>query len=294
LFMLLDQSSSMGQVVSDAGTTRWTGTTSGIAAFLNAPPIRDVGAGIQYFPLGGIAPASCTADYAMPAIDIGTIPENAAGIIGTFAAHAPAAFTPTGPALTGALQHMKAWATAHPSRTAAVVLMTDGYPTECDPIVLTDIAAIAKAAATAVPPVLTYVIGLDPTVTDLDQIASAGGTNHAYSTSGTAGEVESALAQIALPERTPVCSFQIPATPQGTPFDPRKVNVVVRDDTSGETETLYNVSGSAACASVDGRGWYYADADAGTYIDLCPTACAATPTETVNILFGCSGVLAPP
>ncbi|HEX4476225.1 MAG TPA: hypothetical protein VH142_14165, partial [Polyangiaceae bacterium] len=133
LFMLLDQSSSMGQVVSDAGTTRWTGTTSGIAAFLNAPPIRDVGAGIQYFPLGGIAPASCTADYAMPAIDIGTIPENAAGIIGTFAAHAPAAFTPTGPALTGALQHMKAWATAHPSRTAAVVLMTDGYPTECDP-----------------------------------------------------------------------------------------------------------------------------------------------------------------
>lgn len=294
LAILLDQSSSMGEVVGDAGTTRWTETTNGIAAFLNAPPLPDVGAGIQYFPLGGVAPASCMADYATPAIEIGTIPENAGDIIGTFAAHAPADFSPTGPALSGALQHMKAWATAHPARTAAVVLMTDGYPTECDPIGIADIAAIAQAAATAVPPVLTYVIGLDPSATDLDQIAGAGGTHHAYFTSGIAGEVERALGQIVAPTRTPVCSFLIPAPPQGTTFDRRLVNVEVRDDTSGETSTIYNVAGSAACAGVKGRGWYYDDADTATYIDLCPSACPATATATIEILFGCAINVAPP
>jgi len=293
LFILLDQSSSMGEVVGDAGTTRWTGTTNGIAAFLNAPPIRDVGAAIQYFPLDGLAPASCTADYATPAIDIGTIPENAGDIIGTFAAHTPNDFTPTGPALTGAIQHMKAWATAHPARHAAVVLMTDGYPTECDPLAIADIAAVAKAAATAVPPVLTFVIGLDPSATDLDQIASAGGTNHAYSTSGTAGEVQRALAQIALPQQAPVCSFLIPAFPSGYRFDRSLVNVYLRDATSGERESIYLVTGSAECAGVGGGGWYYDDSDAGTSIELCPTACAATETKSVNIVFGCP-TLGPP
>jgi hypothetical protein len=83
--------------------------------------------------------------------------------------------------LRGAIAHMKAWAPAHPGRRPGVVLVTDGFPTECDPQDITDIASIAAEGADNEPVVRTYVIGLNLGLgaAKLDELARAGRTGHA-------------------------------------------------------------------------------------------------------------------
>src|SRR5205085_1586962 len=80
------------------------------------------------------------------------------------------------------INHMKEWGPAHPGRAPVVVLVTDGFPTECEPHDITDIAAIAQTAFNTDPKVRTFVVGfnLGPGGSNIAALAEAGGTGKPF------------------------------------------------------------------------------------------------------------------
>jgi hypothetical protein len=250
--------------------------------------------------------ANCDATvYAAPAAEIATLPGAAANLSSVIGPKMPDGQTPTAPALQGAIAHAQAWAKAHAGHTVAVLLATDGLPTECiaddttDPSGIDGVVAVAKAGVSATPSIQTFVIGVfsqadDTTLnagSNLDQIATAGGTETAHIV-GSTGNVEQdfldALDSIR-GTRLP-CNFQIPA-PKGGKFDKNQVNVVFTQ--GNEKQTLYYWPSADACDKADG-GWYYDDPSAPTQIIACPASCSEFQNASggkVSIELGCQTVV---
>ncbi len=252
--------------------------------------------------------ANCAASaYSMPAAEIATLPDAAASLGGVITPKMPDGQTPTAPALQGAIQHAATWATAHAGHAVAVVLATDGLPTECiadttnDPSGIDGVVTIAKAGVSGSPSIQTFVIGVfsqadDTTMNagaNLDRIATAGGTTQAHIV-GSTGNVEEDFLD-ALDEirgsRLP-CNFQIPESTSGT-FDKNKVNVVFDD--GSQTRTLYYWPDANSCDAKDG-GWYYDDPQTPTQIIACPASCTAIQNASgqkvsVNIQLGCAALV---
>src|SRR6185503_3404757 len=165
------------------------------------------------------------------------------------------------PALAGALDAARTYATAHPDHKLAVVLVTDGLPTECTPLDIPAIAAVAAAGAAGNPAVPTFVIGVfgadDAALAapNLNALAAGGGTGKAVviNTNQDVNQVlQAALAQI---RTTAVaCEYRIPPSTGGT-IDFGKVNVQLTDAT-GMVTTVGYVNGKAGCNPTRG-GWYY-------------------------------------
>lgn len=91
------------------------------------------------------------------------------------------------------------------------------------------------------------------------------------------------------------CEYLIPPNPDGTAFDPTKVNVEYTSG-SGNSQTIGNVASAAACTSQVG-GWYYDDPQNPTKITLCPSTCSAVQGDQngrVDVLFGCDTIPAIP
>jgi hypothetical protein len=290
-YIMFDQSASMGEPVPAPGTgTWWAGAVAGLTSFVRDPAAAGIGVGLQYFPLGGVAPASCTAAYSTPEIAIAALPANANALSASIASHSPTTFTPTGPALAGALAHMKSWASSHAGRAPAVVLVTDGLPTECEPQLIADIAILAKNAFETSPSVRTHVVGLNlgPGKENLDQIAKAGGTHRAlFIDGGTVGaSLASALLNAAKGDFS--CTFPLPA-PQMGRLDPSLVNVQYTAVT--QQGTLFHVTTPGDCAASGGQGWYYDNALTPKQIILCPQACEQRPSRTYQVVLGCASVI---
>lgn len=291
LYLMLDQSSSMGDPLPSGSGTWWSAIQGAVGALVNSPSMVGTSVGIQYFPLGGVAPASCTADYATPEIELGPLPGNADAITHSVLGHAPTAFTPTAPALQGALNHMKDWASKHPGEQPAVVFVTDGFPTECEPEQIPDVAAIAGAAFSATPPVRTFVIGINlgQAGANLDAIAAAGGTGKAIliDSGSVQAQFVTAMTTIAASAgAAPVlCSLQTPAVATGSEIDYAKVSVRLNEGASAQV--LTRLSSLGQCQS--GDGWYFADnTSMPRVIDLCPHTCAAVQIGgRVQIQYGC-------
>ena len=193
-------------------------------------------------------------------------------------------------------------ASAHPADKTLIVLVTDGDPgfgingaftTGCMDNDIPHVAAVAMAAKAGTPSIPTYVIGVGSDFTNLNAIASAGGTGSAIivtvtNPTQTAPMFQSALDTIrsaALP-----CEFTIPAPPDGQEIDPNTVNVILQ--ASGGSQTILPFS--AMCA--DPNGWHYDDPTTPTAVELCPTACTAAQGNPmgVTIAFGCMTAGAPP
>jgi hypothetical protein len=240
--------------------------------------------------------------YATPAVNIATLPGNAAAINASMNAKAPNGNTPTGPALQGAIDHAKQFAGQNPGHTVVTVLATDGLPTSCTMTNISQIAALAQAGKNGTPSISTFVIGVfapadTAAAQNLNSIAAAGGTNTAFiiNTSGNVTQqFLQALDQIkgkALP-----CEFKVPAPSSGQ-VDYNKVNVQVTSS-GGNTSLLY-VGDASKCDPTNG-GWYYdIDPVAGTptKIVVCPSTCTAFKGQTgaqVDILIGCKTNIAPP
>jgi hypothetical protein len=289
-YIMFDQSSSMSEAVPAPGTgTWWTAAAAGLTAFVKDPAAAGTGVGLQYFPLNGVSPNSCTAPYSTPAVAIAPLPANANALSASIAAHSPTTFTPTGPALAGAIAHMKAWAPSHPGRVPVVVLVTDGFPTECEPQQIPDIAVLAKNAFETSPSVRTAVIGLNLGAgrENLSQIPKAGGTDRAiFIDSGTiGGTISASFATILLNtvQESFTCSFPVP-TAQGKPIDFDKVNV--RYAAGTEKGTLHYVQTKGDCLLNQDQGWYYDKLPAPTKIMLCPYTCQQR-LRTYHMEVGC-------
>ncbi len=248
------------------------------------------------------------ASYSQPKVEIGTMAGNASKIIGAMQAENPMGGTPTHAALVGAIEHAQKWVAKHLDHKVIVVLATDGQPTSC-PVVSTPqdeantikmCKDVASKALHANPPIQTFVIGVGDLRANLDAIAVAGGTNHAFivnASQNVAAEFAKALADIRGEVMT--CDFKLPE-PDGDAgdIDYGEVNVVYTPG-SGAKQTIYYVVNKAGC-DPDTGGWYY-DTDPAqrtpTRIIMCSKTCETVQADDnakVDIAIGCKSVTAPP
>lgn len=235
------------------------------------------------------------ARYAAPAVAINDAATRSDELISSLREQEPRGQTPTGPALSGALEQARAWAESNPGRQVVTVLATDGFPTVCEPLAVQDIAQVASAANAGARPVRTFVIGVfsDGDLGSngqqrLDNIARAGGTNEAI-VINTAGDVaQDFLEALNVIRNTAVsCEFQLT---DAASLDFDSVNLQVTDP-SGSSVALFNVGDASACGD-DDQGWYYVRDAAGTptQITVCPGTCATFMGEGVraDLQIGCA------
>jgi hypothetical protein len=253
--------------------------------------------GLTYFgvPTGydaGDPVVSCNAaEYAVPAVPIAPLTGNSRAITASLSNYDPVGGTPTLPAMLGAVELARGWLARHPDHRIVLVLATDGEPNDCDSTV-DAVSAVAGGAAAEQPPISTYVIGVGASLSNLDQIAAAGGTDHAFVVD-TAGDTTRSFIQAmntirgraALP-----CRYDLPAAAPGKPLDYDRINVAQSTTIDGgRTEgRLLQVPDESSCDRAG--GWYYDHPTAPTAIELCPATCTnleQDPTAGVQILIGC-------
>lgn len=329
IYIMLDQSASMSDSVSGGGD-KWAAVTGALKTFVGQSSLAGVGVGIQFFGVppsgagncpdtcntdadcgssggkcipflgqcenclgGGGQGDSCTAaDYAKPSVEIATLPGVASQIVTAINAHQPSTDTPTSAALQGAVDHAKAWSQAHAGHVTIALLATDGDPTECDTD-LGNIDKIAAAGLSGTPKVLTFVIGVGKSLTALNDIAKAGGTNAAYIVDTTASNVNQQFLDALNKIRgtAVACQYQLPAPTNGGKLDYNTVNVQYTDS-KGNTTILPKVASKADCSS--DAAWYYDDNNNPTQIILCSSSCDTVSNDTngeVRVLVGCATVV---
>ncbi|HET9953456.1 MAG TPA: hypothetical protein VFQ61_03070 [Polyangiaceae bacterium] len=256
----------------------------------------------------------CTATtYGTPAVAPMELPAGAAALNQALMARTPDGFTPTGPALKGAVQYAQERQRTNPDRKVAIVLVTDGMPggfipnmppEECKPVVIADVAKIVEAGATGMPPVPMFVIGvfgpcdlIDKNImpqANLDALALAGGTQKSVVISTSAENIAQQLQDALKTIRTTAISCQYALPTQDQAFDVNKVNVNFTSQATGKKVIKY-VGTKAACDATEG-GWYY-DVDPmmalPKQILACDQSCSqfqGAADGRVDILFGCPTV----
>lgn len=266
-------------------TTRWVIESAALKSFISSPANAGLGMGIGFFPIG--RNICLSGNYAQPAVGIAALPDAASALNQAIDAQRPNGNTPTVAALTGGLNHARSWAEAHPGHSTAVVYMTDGYPRSCGgQNTIANAAEVARTAFASVPPIRTFVLGVGQNLSELNEIAAAGGTDQAYlvdTTQNAPAQLSAALENIR--GRSIVgCAYSIPEPPTGKQIDFERVNVrytsssgVVSDATRDSSPTECN------------EGWQYSPDM--TQILLCGELCDAVkhdPAARLNILFGCA------
>jgi hypothetical protein len=247
------------------------------------------------FPYSCLNQTSCdVASYAAPAVAISESATRSDELLTSLREQVPQGQTPTGPALSGALEQARIWAEQNPGRQVVTVLATDGFPTVCEPLEIPGIAEVAGLALDAARPVRTFVIGVFGNADlggdgqqRLDTIARAGGTDRAI-VINTAGNVSGDfLEALNLIRNTAVsCDFQLD---EAASLDFDRVNLQVTDGTGSQSE-LVNVGDASACG--DDAGWYYVRDAAGIpfQLSVCPSTCATFMGEGVraDLQIGCA------
>jgi hypothetical protein len=271
-------------------TTRWTEASPALQSFFSSMGSNGMWAGINFFSKNG----SCDVrDYADPEVEIAALPGNAAAINMAIMNQDPAGATPTVPSLTAAIDHARNWAEDHTDQQVIVVYMTDGYPLGCSggDNTIENAAMVAADGYSGNPSIRTFVLGIGPNLTDLNQIAMSGGTNNALiiDTSQDVGQqLIDRLNQI----REDViieCTYTIPSPPPGQTLDYGAVNVSI--ETPSGTTVVPQDDPSGTCDS----GWQYSQ-DMSQII-LCGSTCddvQNTDGAVLHVGFGCQTIREPP
>lgn len=289
-YFLVDKSNSMG---SDAGMqSRWTAMANALNTFVRSPMSAGLGAGVNFFPKSSTGNNTLCAvnDYRVPDVPIALLPDVAPRIAAALAAQRLGPGTPTTPALEASLAYAKAEKIARATRDVAVVLVSDGQPSQCSSTIANTTAA-ARTYATGSPPVRTYVLGIGPSTANLNMIAQAGGTAPAHLIE-SGGEAELVTAFNAIRDNSITCDYQIPMRP-GERLDFNLVNIQIRVGVNGAITPLGKVDSAAACGAQG--GWYYDQPvppgnPPPTKITLCPATCdplVQTAGSHLDMLVGC-------
>lgn len=289
LFIMMDRSQSMGFTVEGSNMTRWQALRDAVESFALDPSAAEIRAGIGFFSLSGVANDNLDCDaeaYASPAVPIGFLPDVAEDLVGEMDEIVPAGLTPTVPALEGAISYAQSWATDNPERATLVVLVSDGYPTQCASAPEA-ISQAARAGYESDQHIRTFVIGVgDVAKFNLDNYARAGGTGKAFVTD--AGDVTSSFVAALnnISNRDLACEYQIPAPPEGMKLDTKEVQVIYTP-ASGSAEEVPSVPSLGACANSENGGWYYDDPGNPSKITVCPCTCARLQAGHVDVRLGC-------
>jgi hypothetical protein len=292
LFIMMDRSISQSRVIPGTTTIRWDALRNAVAAFAEEAADSDIRVGIGFFGRTGGRDDNLDCDvnyYAEPKVEIGPLADIGDDLVAAIEEQIPSGLTPTRPALEGAHQYAAAYAAANPARAVSVVLVTDGYPTQCTDVVsVSDLAAIAEEARATAPYIRTFVIGL-AAEGNLNTIARYGGTNQAYlvDEGDTTASFTNALRNIT---NSPVpCRFEIPEPPSGGEvIDPNKVQVAYLP-ASGTPEEVPRLGSADACndqRAVNG-GWYFDNSSDPRNILVCPCTCSRFGAGQVDIRIGC-------
>jgi hypothetical protein len=301
LLMLVDVSSSMANVVAGGTRSKWEIAHDALLGFLRDPMSAGLNVALQFFPLG----ASCNvADFQKPAVPFGPLPAELPALTtaldGQNARIRTNFGTPTGAAVNGAIAQLRATLAAQPTHRGVILLVTDGEPTACTPVLIDEIAVPVGEARQANPPIATYVIGV-VTPAELvrikdtvEKLATAGGTtpfvlDAAADLPRKLGEALSQVRNVAVP-----CEFTIPPPSKGM-LDYERVNLHFKG-TAREEDVPY-VGSADHCDPARG-GWYYdVDPRAGGVpgrVVVCENTCAsfkADANAAVNLVFGCKTVV---
>jgi len=296
-YFVVDKSTSMN---ADAGMqTRWTAMVNALNTFVRSPSSAGLGAGLNLFPKSMGNTTLCGInDYLTPVVPIGLLPGVAPQIATALTGQTLLRSTPTRPALEGSLSYARAEKMARATRDVAVVLVTDGQPTQCSNNSATAAATVARSFFTGSPSVRTYVLGIGPSVNNLNAIAQAGGTAPARLIE-SGGEAELVAAFNAIRDNSITCEYQIPMRP-GEPLDYTLVNIQIRVGINGQLMQVGKVTNLAACGAAG--GWFYDQPvppanPPPTKITLCPASCdplVLTAGSHLDVLVGCKTTLQSP
>lgn len=325
LLFVFDVSASMGSEVEPyySRSLKWDPVVQATKAFFTDPESAGVSATLTFFPNdlapiadsntlggggggfgGGAGPECDAAGYSTPdvpltalpsdafgaAIDVVTPPDDNSWLLGT----------PTLAALQGTFDYVDYLRAQSPNSSYNIVLVTDGMPALCD-AQSDSVNTVANAVAGVADETPTYVIGVENPVTtdepnppdsvsDLNQVAQAGGTGFDAFLIDTTDPVKTATDLKAvidtIRESSFSCTIAIPAPPDGETFDQNKVNVQF---TSATGDVPYEYDQDCAGAS----GWAYDDVNNPTAIEICPSVCdnlrATLPADggELSVQLGC-------
>jgi hypothetical protein len=309
MYIMFDKSTSMDEELGSENRKIWDSATAAIRSFVQNPRAAGIGVALQYFGL----PDTCNPDaYAVPEVPLGRLPGVANDIIASLDRHAPSTLTPTAPAVDGALRYMRAWAATNPDRAAVVVLVTDGFPTQCGvqcsvdtdcqggscqsgmcaPNSISEIEALAKRYADMDPPILTFVVGFSAGLANLNNIARGGGTGQAFLIESGDIEEQFVNAMLSISSTPLACDFDIPEPEDDNlVFNKDLVQVIYTPHATRQPEEIPYLTHAGACSINQGRGWYYSYDDNNhtpTKIHICADTCKRFAAGSVSIKLGCA------
>ncbi|XXX90894.1 vWA domain-containing protein [Sorangium sp. So ce145] len=288
---------------------KWDPVVAATKQFFVDPASTGFQASLTFFPGAAQATQACqAADYSTPDVPMTPLPSPAFGqAIDVIEPEISERLswrtsTPTAFAVEGIVDFIEAQRQQSPGKYA-IVLVTDGYPEGCRQggNTLEDVVSSVEAALSS--NISTFVIGVDsppgegapPSLTNLHEIAAAGGTGEA-SMLNTGDPAQTTAAFKAAIEKirgaAVSCTIPIPPPPDGRSFDKQKVNVTYTSATSNMPTTL---SYDQAC-SVAGT-WRYDEPANPTAIILCDDTCAVVQADvevSLGVDFTCEDVIQVP
>ena len=290
IYIMFDQSGSMLNDV--GGITRLDAVERAAGTFLRDQASSAIGVGVGYFGYQPIGQTTCVdSDYASPSVTV-TLDHEA--VLGSLAQREPIGETPTGAAIRGGCGYAKDWKKANAGHTVVMLLLTDGEPKApqscstgaCCPT-LADAVQAATDCRNSKPGIKTYVLGVGPFLDNLQQIAQAGGTEHAYliGDQDVEQKVLQALNTIRGDASIP-CTLKIPEATGSAELNYGLVNVAYQDSNC-TLSTIYNVPSAASCDKAG--GWYYDNPAAPSSVNLCGASCdqVSAPGGRLAFTVGC-------
>jgi hypothetical protein len=263
---------------------------SAVTSFLNDPNSAGLGVGIGYFGFMQGGQTSCDpSKYSSPSVPVGALPGNAAALIASLNAARPTGETPTGAAIRGACTYASQWQAKNSGHKTVVLLVTDGFPEApttsanggCTPTI-DDAVQAATTCSSHSPSLPVYVVGVGMQLTNLGDIAAAGGTKTPFIVGGAAitQQILDALNQIRALAQIP-CHIKLPPPPTGTTLKLDEVNVG-SCQSGGQGQIFTNVPQMSGCDAKSG-GWYYDDPSSPQQIILCGQTCDAVNVPGVSL-----------
>lgn len=289
LVVVLDKSGSMCEYTSKTSprdcnnpNSKWQQVTQGLKTFFASPASAGISVSLIAFPA---SKSTCDASsYSTPIAADVVLPDTAGALGSAIGALNADGSTPTRPALEGAINYGRTIEARLAGKgKVAVVMATDGYPQDCSNNSISSASSVASAAKGTIP---TYVIGVGSLLSDLNALASAGGTGQAFivNATGTAVGGNLTAALVAIRGASLACEYTLPAAPEGQTLDIGAVNVKHTSSAAATSTVPY----SEGCAS--GEGWRYDDVNAPTKIQLCDAVCNRVKNDEggrVDLELGC-------
>lgn len=305
LAFAFDVSGSMGK--GDAPwhdkSLKWDPVVLATRTFFEDDASAGLTASLTFFPEDGDEDERCLQDaYAEPDVSMTALPSTEFGAaidaIEPTSADDWRGGTPTAWVMRGthafALRHRQ----DHPGRYA-IVLVTDGYPQGCDDADDSIEAVVDEVELARADEIATYVVGVEnpplpdapETLSDLHEIATAGGTEQAFliDTGDPAATSRSFTQAIDAIRATSIsCALAIPDPPDGKTFDKERVAVRYASGSAAATRFSYDPS----CAG--NSAWHYDDPTDPHQIVLCESTCnlvKSDPDASFEVEFACEQLL---